>query len=51
MDKKTGLKDVETYIKFHLIFHIYAEAFLFLSADLVLVMHLAKVIINFVEEV
>ena len=50
-DKKTGLKDVDTYIIFHLILHIYAEAFLFLSADLVLVLHLAMVIINLVEEI
>ena len=50
-DKKTGLKDVSTYIITHLILHVYAEAFLFLPADLVLVLHLAKVIIDLVEEI
>ena len=50
-DKNTELKDFDTYIFIHLFFHILAEAFLFLSADLVLIMHLPKVIINSVEEI
>ena len=50
-DKNTELKDGGTYIFIHLIFHVLAEAFLFLSADLVLILQLPEVVINPVEEV